>query len=61
MFLQLVAAGKPTLGFLNPFLYSAAGRAALNDVMFGGNPGCATKYVLFCILSFFHLSAWFLG
>ncbi|KAJ7869868.1 family S53 protease [Mycena olivaceomarginata] len=39
---ELVAAGKPTLGFLNPFLYSSAGRAALNDVMFGDNPGCAT-------------------
>ncbi|KAJ7804163.1 family S53 protease [Mycena olivaceomarginata] len=39
---ELVAAGKPTLGFLNPFLYSSAGRTALNDVMFGDNPGCAT-------------------
>ncbi|KAJ7892529.1 peptidase S8/S53 domain-containing protein [Mycena olivaceomarginata] len=39
---ELVAAGKSTLGFLNPFLYSAAGRAALNDVSFGDNPGCAT-------------------
>ncbi|KAJ6490995.1 family S53 protease [Mycena sanguinolenta] len=39
---ELVAAGKHTLGFLNPFLYSSAGRAALNDVMFGDNFGCAT-------------------
>ncbi|KAJ6605199.1 family S53 protease [Mycena vulgaris] len=39
---ELVAAGKPTLGFLNPFLYSSAGRAALNDVLLGDNPGCAT-------------------
>ncbi|KAF7336459.1 Tripeptidyl-peptidase sed3 [Mycena sanguinolenta] len=39
---ELVAAGKPVLGFLNPFLYSSAGQAALNDVMFGDNPGCAT-------------------
>ncbi|KAJ7112181.1 family S53 protease [Mycena epipterygia] len=39
---ELVAAGKPPLGFLNPFLYSSVGRAALNDVMFGDNPGCAT-------------------
>ncbi|KAF8160451.1 family S53 protease [Mycena galopus ATCC 62051] len=39
---ELVAAGKPALGFLNPFLYSSAGRAALNDVLFGDNPGCAT-------------------
>ncbi|KAJ7267131.1 hypothetical protein C8J57DRAFT_1228743 [Mycena rebaudengoi] len=34
------AAGKPVLGFLNPFLYSAAGRAAFMDVVFGTNPGC---------------------
>ncbi|KAJ6467450.1 peptidase S8/S53 domain-containing protein, partial [Mycena sanguinolenta] len=42
---ELVAAGKPVLGFLNPFLYSSAGRAALNDVVFGTNvnPGCATS------------------
>ncbi|KAJ7339104.1 family S53 protease, partial [Mycena albidolilacea] len=36
---ELVAAGKPTLGFLNPFLYSPVGRAALNDVILGENPG----------------------
>ncbi|KAJ7504791.1 family S53 protease [Mycena galericulata] len=40
---QLVAAGKPPLGFLNPFLYSAAGRAALNDITSGANPGCNTN------------------
>ncbi|KAJ7339854.1 family S53 protease [Mycena albidolilacea] len=40
---ELVAAGKPTLGFLNPFLYSSAGRAALNDIVFGTNPGCGTS------------------
>ncbi|KAJ7106773.1 family S53 protease [Mycena epipterygia] len=39
---ELVAAGKPTLGFLNPFLYSPVGHAALNDVTFGINPGCGT-------------------
>ncbi|KAJ7788662.1 family S53 protease-like protein [Mycena olivaceomarginata] len=39
----LVAAGKPTLGFLNPLLYSAAGRAALNDIKTGNNPGCNTN------------------
>ncbi|KAF7356293.1 Family S53 protease [Mycena venus] len=39
---ELVAAGKPTLGFLNPFLYSPAGRAALNDITSGINPGCGT-------------------
>ena len=40
---QLVAAGKSPLGFLNPFLYSAAGQAALNDVTTGSNPGCNTN------------------
>ncbi|KAK7008441.1 Tripeptidyl-peptidase sed3 [Favolaschia claudopus] len=38
-FASLVAVGKPTLGFLNPFLYSPAGHAALNDVLFGDNLG----------------------
>lgn len=32
---KLIAAGKKPLGFLNPFLYSAAGSAALNDVTSG--------------------------
>ncbi|KAJ7739343.1 family S53 protease [Mycena metata] len=40
---QLVAAGKAPLGFLNPFLYSATGRAALNDITTGDNPGCNTN------------------
>ena len=40
---RLVAAGKSPLGFLNPFLYSAAGKAALNDVTSGSNPGCSTN------------------
>ncbi|KAJ7477364.1 subtilisin-like protein [Mycena latifolia] len=39
---ELIAAGKSPLGFLNPFLYSPAGRAALNDVTDGKNPGCST-------------------
>ncbi|KAJ7710689.1 peptidase S8/S53 domain-containing protein, partial [Mycena rosella] len=39
---KLIAAGKPVLGFLNPFLYSAAGRAAFADVTYGTNPGCNT-------------------
>ncbi|KAJ7088031.1 family S53 protease-like protein [Mycena belliarum] len=39
----LVAAGKAPLGFLNPFLYSAAGRAAFHDVTSGTNPGCSTN------------------
>ena len=37
---RLAAAGKSPLGFLNPFLYSDAGKAALNDVTSGSNPGC---------------------
>ncbi|KAJ7726104.1 family S53 protease [Mycena metata] len=39
---RLIEAGKSPLGFLNPFLYSAAGRAALNDITDGSNPGCNT-------------------
>ncbi|KAJ7048741.1 family S53 protease-like protein [Mycena amicta] len=39
----LIAAGKSPLGFLNPFIYSAAGRAALNDITSGDNPGCNTN------------------
>ncbi|CCM03030.1 uncharacterized protein FIBRA_05147 [Fibroporia radiculosa] len=39
---QLVAAGKPTLGWLNPFLYST-GLSALNDITSGDNPGCNTN------------------
>ncbi|KAJ7114159.1 family S53 protease [Mycena crocata] len=40
---RLIAAGKPVLGFLNPFLYSAAGRAAFTDITSGTNPGCNTE------------------
>ena len=32
---QLLSVGQPALGFLNPFLYSAAGAAALNDITTG--------------------------
>ncbi|KAJ7171419.1 family S53 protease [Mycena filopes] len=39
---QLIAAGKPPLGFLNPFLYSPAGRAAFKDITTSNNPGCGT-------------------
>ncbi|KAI0769585.1 peptidase S8/S53 domain-containing protein [Trametes elegans] len=39
----LLSAGRPTLGFLNPFLYSAKGVAALTDVTSGSNPGCGTN------------------
>ncbi|KZT41769.1 family S53 protease [Sistotremastrum suecicum HHB10207 ss-3] len=40
---RLIAAGKPVLGFLNPFLYSSAGTAALTDITTGDNPGCGTN------------------
>ncbi|KAI0367269.1 family S53 protease [Pilatotrama ljubarskyi] len=40
---QLAIAGKPPLGFLNPFLYSLAGSAAFTDVTSGSNPGCGTN------------------
>ncbi|KAJ6519101.1 family S53 protease [Mycena sanguinolenta] len=38
---ELIANGKSTLGFLNPFLYKNA--AALNDITSGSNPGCGTN------------------
>ncbi|KAF7295207.1 Family S53 protease-like protein [Mycena indigotica] len=41
---ELISAGKSPLGFLNPLLYSPAGRAALNDVKEGKNPGCGTRF-----------------
>ncbi|KAI0329229.1 family S53 protease [Cubamyces sp. BRFM 1775] len=40
---ELAAQGKPSLGFLNPLLYSAQGTAALTDVTSGSNPGCNTN------------------
>ncbi|KAI1796365.1 family S53 protease-like protein [Ganoderma leucocontextum] len=39
---RLVAAGKPTMGFLNPFLYST-GASAFTDITTGSNPGCGTN------------------
>ncbi|KAI0356264.1 family S53 protease-like protein [Trametes cingulata] len=39
---RLIAAGQPTMGFLNPFLYSQ-GKSALNDITEGSNPGCNTN------------------
>ncbi|VDB87353.1 unnamed protein product [Peniophora sp. CBMAI 1063] len=39
---DLIAAGKPPLGFLNPWLYSTAA-SALNDITSGSNPGCNTN------------------
>lgn len=38
----LIAAGKPTLGFLNPWLY-AGGYKAFSDVTTGSNYGCDTE------------------
>ncbi|KAE8822391.1 hypothetical protein PTNB73_08864 [Pyrenophora teres f. teres] len=38
----LIAAGKPTLGFLNPWLYKK-GHKALNDITKGNNRGCDTE------------------
>ncbi|KZP20560.1 subtilisin-like protein [Athelia psychrophila] len=40
---RLLAAGKSSLGFLNPLLYSAHGTAALTDIISGHNPGCGTE------------------
>ncbi|RDX44370.1 subtilisin-like protein [Lentinus brumalis] len=40
---QLLNAGKPSLGFMNPFLYSEAASEAFNDITSGSNPGCGTE------------------
>ncbi|KAN0097087.1 Peptidase S8/S53 domain containing protein [Tylopilus felleus] len=37
-----ISAGKPPLGFLNPWLYET-GYAGLNDITVGNNPGCGTE------------------
>ena len=39
-------AGKPVLGFLNPWLYAHA--SAFNDVTSGNNPGCGTEGFYAC-------------
>ena len=40
---QLLNAGRPTLGFLNPLLYSSAAAAGVfNDITVGSNVGCGT-------------------
>lgn len=36
-------AGRPSLGFLNPLLYSKKVSAALNDITEGENLGCGTR------------------
>ncbi|KAJ7830284.1 subtilisin-like protein [Mycena leptocephala] len=38
-----LAAGKSTVGFINPALYSPAFASAFNDVVVGTNPGCGTQ------------------
>lgn len=37
-----ISAGKPALGFLNPWLYET-GYTGLNDITEGNNPGCGTE------------------
>lgn len=36
----LIAKGKPTLGFLNPMLYSGFGTSGFNDIVTGSSTGC---------------------
>jgi hypothetical protein len=36
-----LATGKPSLGFINPLIYSAA-VTGFNDITSGSNPGCGT-------------------
>ncbi|KAF8074710.1 peptidase S8/S53 domain-containing protein [Lyophyllum atratum] len=38
-----IASGRPSLGFINPLIYSAAGAASFNDIVSGSNPGCGTN------------------
>ncbi|KAJ7087067.1 subtilisin-like protein [Mycena epipterygia] len=38
-----IAAGKSTVGFINPALYSDAFVGVFNDVIVGSNPGCQTQ------------------
>ena len=38
---QRIAAGKSSIGFVNPALY--ANPSVLNDITNGNNPGCGTK------------------
>jgi tripeptidyl-peptidase I len=39
---RLITAGKPVLGFLNPFLYGPAA-STFTDITTGNNPGCNTN------------------
>ncbi|KAG8221246.1 peptidase S8/S53 domain-containing protein [Butyriboletus roseoflavus] len=38
-----IAAGKSTIGFINPTIYSSAFAGAFNDITNGSNPGCGTS------------------
>jgi len=38
-----IAAGKSTIGFINPTIYSSSFQAAFNDITAGSNPGCDTN------------------
>ena len=40
---QLLNAGRSTLGWLNPLLYSSAASSVFNDITSGNNPGCGTN------------------
>jgi tripeptidyl-peptidase I len=39
---RLLEMGKPSLGFLNPLLYSKLGKKAFTDIVQGNNPACNT-------------------
>jgi len=38
-----LAAGKSTIGFINPTIYSSAFAGAFHDITMGDNPGCGTN------------------
>ncbi|EPS96656.1 hypothetical protein FOMPIDRAFT_128300 [Fomitopsis schrenkii] len=38
-----LAAGKGTIGFINPTIYTSSFMAAFNDITTGSNPGCNTE------------------
>ncbi|KAH9831768.1 peptidase S8/S53 domain-containing protein [Rhodofomes roseus] len=38
-----IAAGKSSIGFINPTIYSSSFQAAFNDITDGSNPGCGTQ------------------
>lgn len=51
---QLITAGKSPLGFLNPFLYSAAGAAALNDITTGQSLYAYLAVTLILVAYYYH-------